>query len=107
MRIDSGLPIESLLSTRYQPSIDINLDDEAATSSSNASFKNIFDDLMGALKVAGAENREMTAQLLMGTLEDLPAYMIAGEKSSILFELNVTARTKVLDAYKEVMGLQV
>ena len=49
----------------------------------------------------------MTAQLLTGQLDDLSGFMVAGEKSGILRELNMNMRNKVLDAYNEVMRMQV
>jgi len=33
--------------------------------------------------------------------------MIASEKSSIMFELNLNVRNKVIDAYQEVMRTQI
>jgi len=71
------------------------------------SFKHILSDLMDASQAASAESREKTAQLLTGTLEDFPEYLIAGEKAGILFDLNLTVRNKVLDAYHEIMKTQV
>ena len=74
---------------------------------SGSSFHNILTDLMEATQEASAVSRGYTAQLLTGTLEDFPAYMIAGERSSIMFDLNLTVRTKVIDAYNEIMKTQV
>jgi len=60
-----------------------------------------------ASREASAVSREMTAELLLGQLDNFVEMQIAGEKSNILFELNLTTRNKVLDAYSEVMKFQV
>jgi len=70
-------------------------------------FKNILDDLMEASKEASAASRAETAKVMTGTLEDLPEFMVTGEKSSILFEMNLTVRSKVIDAYNEIMRTSV
>ena len=52
-------------------------------------------------------SREETAKLILGEEENLVDNMIAGEKSSIQFEMNLAIRTKVLDAYNEIIRIQV
>ena len=54
-----------------------------------------------------AVSRGETAKLLIGEEDNLIDNMVAGEKSSIMFELNLNIRTKVLDAYNEIMRTQV
>ena len=58
-------------------------------------------------KELSAESRLETAKLMIGEEENLVDNMIAGEKSSIQFELNLAIRNKVLDAYNEIMRTQV
>jgi len=103
MRIEGislSSPMQELLN-RSQPNIDTKSGNDGLL------FKNILTDLMEASKEASAESREKTAQLLTGTLDNLPEYLIAGEKSSIMFDLNLAVRNKVLDAYSEIMKTQV
>ena len=52
-------------------------------------------------------SREETAKLLIGEVENLIDNMVAGEKSTIQFEMNLAIRNKVLDAYNEIIRLQV
>ena len=70
-------------------------------------FKNILDDLMEASKEASDASRAETAKLLTGTMEDFPEFMVTGEKSNILFEMNLTVRTKVIEAYQEILRTSV
>ena len=53
------------------------------------------------------KSREETAKLLIGDEENLVDNLIAGEKSTMQFELNLAIRNKVLDAYNEIIRLQV
>jgi len=70
-------------------------------------FEKIFDDMWNASAELSAESRAETTKLVTGELEDLPGMQIAGEKSSMMFELNLTVRSKVIDAYQEMLRTQV
>ena len=70
-------------------------------------FKSLLDDLMDASKAASAESRMETAKLLTGTVDDFPAFQVTGEKSNLLFEMNLTVRTKVIEAYTEILKTQI
>lgn len=70
-------------------------------------FSTVFAATNSAYEEASAVSKEMTTKLMLGELEDMPAYLVAGEKASTLFELNIRVRTKVLDAYSEIMKTQI
>ena len=91
-----------------QPPFDVRVgDDEPDNNVSEELFKLIFEASSKAAEEASAVTQEMTAKLLTGQLEDMPGFMIAGERSGIIRDLNMTMRNKVLDAYNEVMKFQV
>jgi flagellar hook-basal body complex protein FliE len=50
---------------------------------------------------------EATRLLANGQMENLHQVMIAGEQARLQFELLLQVRTKVLDAYQELMRLQI
>ncbi|WP_431799391.1 flagellar hook-basal body complex protein FliE [Halobacillus andaensis] len=50
---------------------------------------------------------EMTQGLANGEVDDLHEVMIASEKASITTQTSVEIRNKVVDAYKEIMRMQV
>ena len=102
MKIDSSFLAANRLNTPIQTPTA-----KADSSGITGGFKNILDDLMEASKEASAASRVETAKMITGTMEDFPKYMVTGEKSSILFELNQTVRNKVIDAYQEIMRTQV
>ena len=83
---------------------------DSSKDSSNT-FKEILEIAMTGTTDTGRalskQSRGETAKLLLGEEENLIDNMVAGEKSSIQFELNLAIRNKVLDAYNEIMRTQV
>ena len=49
----------------------------------------------------------MSAKLATGKIEDISQVTIAAEKASIALQLTMQVRNKVMDAYQEVMRMQV
>jgi len=104
MRIDNSFFAASRLGTPLQTPV---TDKEKYNNDITGGFKNILDDLMEASQEASAASRAETAKLMTGTMEDFPEFMVTGEKSSILFEMNLTVRSKVIDAYNEILRTSV
>jgi len=101
MRIDSSFITAAKLNTP------VHMINDNTSGEKKSGFQNILDDLMDASNEASKAGRVETARLMTGTMEDFPAYMVTGEKSNLLFELNLTVRNKVIDAYNEVIKTQV
>jgi len=70
-------------------------------------FEKIFDDLWQATSELSSASRAETAKLIIGEQDDLSRMQVIGEKSSIMFEYNLTVRSKVIDAYNEIMRTSV
>ena len=98
MRIDNSFLMPTRISAPLLPTLG---EEEAPVEKKG--FQNILDDLMKSSSELSEASRENTALLLTGQLEDLPAARIASEESSIMFELNLTVRSKVIEAYNEIM----
>jgi flagellar hook-basal body complex protein FliE len=49
---------------------------------------------------------ELTAQMAAGKAPDLHSVMIASEKATMSFQLGVQIRNKALEAYQEIMRMQ-
>ena len=107
MRIDNSF----LATNRIGPSLEqmsINkAEDESEKKGIAGGFEKIFDDLWAATAETSAASRADTARIMTGELEDYPGMMVTGEKSSIMFEYNLTVRTKVIEAYQEIMRTSV
>ncbi|PKM80892.1 MAG: flagellar hook-basal body complex protein FliE [Firmicutes bacterium HGW-Firmicutes-14] len=68
------------------------------------------DLLKGAINEVNAlqnESQEAKVQLVTGEAEDLHQVMIAAEKANLAFQMTVQIRNKVVEAYQEIMRMQV
>jgi len=105
MRIDNSF----LAATRIGPSLEqmVGTEEEKDKKGIAGGFEKVFSDLWEASAEASAASRAETAKLMMGEQDDLPKMQVIGEKSSILFEYNLTVRSKVIDAYNEILRTSV
>ena len=110
MRIDGNLEALSDALSRVQPvqgRLDITVGDEENVTTSGELFRIIFTGTSQAGAEASAVTREMRAQLLTGQLDDLPGLMMASQHSGLHFDLNQAIRNRMIDAYREVMQMQI
>lgn len=73
----------------------------------NSKFGNIFSN---ALKEAAAEERasnEAAKELLSGNITDIHSVTLQAAKAELALNLAIQIRNKVVDAYNEVMRMQV
>ena len=54
-----------------------------------------------------AAGQESVSQLALGNADNLHQIMISGEQTRLTFELMLAVRNKVLEAYQELMRMQV
>lgn len=52
-------------------------------------------------------SKEETTKFLTGETDDLHKVMIAGEKAGLAFQLTLQVRNKMVEAYQEVMRMQI
>lgn len=70
-------------------------------------FKDILGEALDRFEKLGDENAQSALDLLTGNTDDLSNTMIASQKSEIALNLTVALRNKAIDAYKEIMNMQV
>ena len=75
--------------------------------SSETDFKNVLSDAMDRFEKVGDDNAQSTLDLLTGNSDDLSNTMISSQKSEIAVNLTVAIRNKAVEAYKEIMNMQV
>ena len=105
MKIDNSFFAASRIGPQLEPKV--LKEDEGEKKGIAGGFEKIFDDLWNASAELSAESREDTAKLVVNELDDFPGMQVKGEKSNIMFELNLTVRSKVIDAYQETLRTQV
>jgi flagellar hook-basal body complex protein FliE len=70
-------------------------------------FKNVLNEALDRFERVGDENAQSTLDLLTGNTDDLSETMITAQKSEIAVNLTVAIRNKAIEAYKEIMNMQV
>ena len=70
-------------------------------------FGQIFKEALGEVKAAQNESDKLTNQLVTGEVKDIHEVMIASQKASLSLQLTLQVRNKVVEAYQEVMRMQV
>ncbi|NMA24868.1 MAG: flagellar hook-basal body complex protein FliE [Clostridiales bacterium] len=74
---------------------------------SELDFKEVLYDAIDRFKRIGDENALSTLELLTGNTDDLANTMISAQKSELAVNLTVAIRNKAIEAYKEIMNMQV
>lgn len=95
--IINGMPqsVQSVSSTVQTPS------------QAQEKFANILKKSIENMNAMEALSDQKTEALVNGDIEDLHEVMIAAQKASITVEATVQVQKKVIDAYNEIMRMQV
>jgi len=61
------------------------------------------------MKVSDLENQadQLKNDLALGKTDNIPQVLIAGEKANISLQFTMQVRNKILDAYSEIMRMQI
>ncbi|UOO37318.1 flagellar hook-basal body complex protein FliE [Oscillospiraceae bacterium CM] len=79
----------------------------SGTTTADSGFKEALSSALDRFEQVGDENAQSTLDLLTGNTDDLSNTMIAAQKSEISLNLTVALRNKAVEAYKEIMNMQV
>lgn len=70
-------------------------------------FSDYFKNKLNEVNELQKDSQEMTASFAAGETENIHDVMIAAEKAKVAVNLTTAVQTKALDAYNEIMRLQV
>lgn len=70
-------------------------------------FGEFLADALGEVNALQKQSEKLNADLAAGKVNDLSEVIVAGEKASIAIQLTTQMRNKALDAYQEIMRMQV
>ncbi|MBZ0264425.1 flagellar hook-basal body complex protein FliE, partial [bacterium] len=73
----------------------------------NSGFKDTLEGLVNDVDRMQKTAEESSRRLMTGQIEDVHQVMIAMEEAQTSFQLMMEIRNKIVDAYKEVMRMQV
>lgn len=79
----------------------------SAESGGTQSFSDVLSHMMEQYNQVDNQGDLATLSLLSGGTDDLSGAMISTEKAEIALNLTVAIRNKAMDAYKEIMNMQV
>ncbi len=71
------------------------------------SFKDVLMDEIYKVSELEKDSDMLTADFISGKTDNIHSVLIAAEKASIALQLMIEVRNKVLDAYNEIMRMQV
>ena len=71
------------------------------------SFENTMKKAVGEVNNLQSDADKMAVNLVSGNLEDVHTAMIAMQKAKLALDLTIQVRNKVLEAYQEIMRMQV
>ena len=71
------------------------------------SFGEFLQDALNNVNHLQNESRQASLNMAAGKVEDIAEVTIASEKAAIALQLTMQVRNKVVDAYQEVMRMQV
>lgn len=70
-------------------------------------FGELLKNAIGEVNSLQQQSADMKTKLVTGEIEDIHQVMIAAEKADLAFQLTLQIRTKVIEAYQEIMRMQV
>jgi flagellar hook-basal body complex protein FliE len=99
----------SSMTTRLRPSVVENKPTELVGKPASAvdAFSRTLNEAVDGIKSGQAEANLSLAKLAAGENVDVSDVMISMQQSSLSFQLFLQARTKVVEAYQEIMRMQV
>lgn len=71
------------------------------------SFGDYLNNAVSKVNDLQIEAQDYKKLLATGDIDDLHSVMIATEKANIAFQLTMSIRSKVVDAYREIMRMQI
>ncbi|ABW19022.1 flagellar hook-basal body complex protein FliE [Alkaliphilus oremlandii] len=71
------------------------------------SFSSFLNESLNKVVELEKESQDYTMKLVTGEIDNLSDVMIAAEKADIALQLTMQIRNKVLDAYREIMRMQI
>lgn len=101
------MPISPINSNPIPPIPEINSSQKPSASSSTQQITKSFEDMLTTLNQSQQKSDSLVAQLSRGEDVDLHTVMIAMEENNVNFNVAIGIRDKLVEAYREVMRMQV
>lgn len=93
--------------SNYNNLLDLNIEKSSSNVEKGDKFLGLLDNAINKVNQLQVENEEYNAKLAVGELDNLHDLTIASEKANISLQLTMGIRNKVIEAYKEIMRIQI
>jgi len=102
-------PLSANLISLLSPNSALTLDTDKLTemAGQDGSFANILSEALATASQADTADKASSLQLLMGQSDDLSGLMLDLQKAELSLSLALQIRNKLVDAYSEIMRMQV
>jgi len=77
------------------------------SSENTVSFSTFLNESLEKVNLLEKQSEEYNVKLVTGELDNIHEVMIAAQKADIALQLTMQIRNKVIDAYKEIMRMQI
>ena len=77
------------------------------SSNDNINFKDLLTDALNNVNTLEQESDKMTEDFIAGRTDDIYSVLIAAEKATISLQFITEVRNKVMEAYQEIMRMQI
>ena len=102
-------PLSQNLIHLLSPNSALSADADKLTGSGqiDSSFSNILTEALATASAADSADKASQLQLLMGESDDLTGLLLDAQKAELSLNLALQIRNKIVDAYSEIMRMQV
>lgn len=83
-----------------------NINSAGKTSEAKTSFSDVINDAINQVNNLQVESSQMTDDFLTGKSDNIHSVIIAGSKADLALQMTLQVRNKVMEAYKEIMNMQ-
>lgn len=101
------MQIEALQMTPVKMSADVSRATEVTTQEQLKTFGEFLTDALDETNTLQLHAANMNAALAAGRLEDISQAVVAAEKAEIALQLTLQVRNRAVEAYQELMRMQV
>ena len=77
------------------------------TETKGSSFGDVINDAIAKVNDLQIESSQKTEDFISGVSDDIHSVIIAGSKAEVALQMTMQVRNKVMDAYKEIMNMQI
>lgn len=78
-----------------------------STNISSTNFSDLLNEALDKVNTLQKESTAATESFLSGETDNIHSVMIAGNKANLALQMTIQVRNKVMDAYNEIMNMQI